>query len=77
MHYIYIHSSWQMLKIRTNVMLPIGCIGDDASLDIVPVSGSLQFISNVRQQLITLSVKADDIPEVAEVQKQSVSLCLL
>lgn len=43
------------------------CVGDDPSLDIVPVSGTLQFISNVRQQEIDLLVKADDIPEVEEV----------
>lgn len=46
------------------------CIGDEPSQDIVPVSGSLQFISNIRQQQIILSINADDIPEVAEVQKQ-------
>lgn len=42
-------------------------IGEDPSPDIVPVSGSLQFISNVTQRQITLSINADDIPEVAEV----------
>ena len=49
--------------------------GDDPSQDIVPVSGSLQFISNVRQQEITLTVNADDIPEVTEVQKSTLSVC--
>ena len=38
-------------------------------MDIVPVSGTLQFISNVRQQQIILSVIADDIPEITEVCK--------
>ena len=47
------------------------CAGDDASLDIVPVTGTLQFISNVQQQLITLSVVPDDVPEVAEVMECS------
>ena len=49
--------------------------GDDPSQDIVPVSGSLQFISNVRQQEIALTVNADDIPEVTEVQKSTLSVC--
>ena len=43
------------------------CIGDDPTLDIVPVSGTLQYISSVRQQSIILTVNADDIPEVEEV----------
>ena len=43
------------------------CAGEDPSPDIVPVSGTLQFISNVRQQQITLLINGDDVPEVAEV----------
>jgi len=35
--------------------------------DILPVSGTLQFVSNVVEQDIELSVLPDDIPEVAEV----------
>ena len=35
--------------------------------DILPVSGILQFVSNVAEQVIELSVLPDDIPEVAEV----------
>ena len=35
--------------------------------DILPVSGTLQFVSNATQQDIVLSVLPDDIPEVAEV----------
>ena len=35
--------------------------------DILPVSGTLQFVSNMTQQDIVLSVLPDNIPEVAEV----------
>ena len=41
--------------------------GDDPVLDIVPVSGTLQYISGVTQQSITLSINPDIIPEIAEV----------
>ena len=41
--------------------------GGDPSEDILPTSGSLQFITNGRQQTITLTVLPDDLPEVDEV----------
>lgn len=41
--------------------------GSDASSDVLPVTGRLQFVSNVRQQTIRLSVLPDDEPERTEV----------
>lgn len=39
----------------------------DPSDDILPTAGSLQFITNNRQQTITLTILPDDLPEVDEV----------
>lgn len=41
--------------------------GGDPSDDILPTAGSLQFITNNRQQTITLTILPDDLPEVDEV----------
>ena len=43
--------------------------GSSAMADILPVSSTLQFVTNVTQQDIVLSVLPDDIPEVAEVSQ--------
>ena len=39
--------------------------------DILPVSSTLQFVTNMTQQDIVLSVLPDDIPEVAEVSRKT------
>lgn len=41
--------------------------GGSVSEDVVPSSGTLQFVSNSRQQTIRLSVLPDNIPERDEV----------
>ena len=43
-------------------------VGGDPSDDILPNSGSLQFITNARQQTITLTILPDNLPEVDEVR---------
>ena len=42
--------------------------GSPVSNDVIPVSGTLQFVSNSRQQSIRLSVLPDQTPELAEVR---------
>ena len=41
--------------------------GGDVSGDVFPISGTLQFLTGVSQQTLTLSILADDIPEETEV----------
>ena len=41
--------------------------GGDASADVNPTSGTLQFLTGVRELPLTLNVLADDVPEEAEV----------
>jgi len=41
--------------------------GSSAANDVLPVSNTLQFVSNSFQQTIRLSVLPDDIPELTEV----------
>lgn len=45
--------------------------GSSAMADILPVSSTLQFVTNMTQQDIVLSVLPDDIPEVAEVSRKT------
>ena len=45
-------------------------------LDIQPVTDTIQFVSNMRQQSIVLTVLPDDVPEVEEVSlTQALQLC--
>ena len=47
--------------------------GGDVSGDLLSTSGTLQFLTGVSQQTLTLSILADDIPEETEV---SIRMCL-
>ena len=54
----------------------ICCVGSSAMLDIQPVTDTIQFVSNMRQQSIVLTVLPDDVPEVEEVSlTQALQLC--
>ena len=57
----YMTATIYSLNLRT---LPSG---SPVSSDVLPVSGTLQFVTNVRQQTIQLSVLPDELPEVTEV----------
>lgn len=66
----YSHSCWShsvLLILCTLICGTSRISGSPAMADILPVSGTLQFVSNVVEQDIELSVLPDDIPEVAEV----------
>lgn len=52
------------------------CTGD-ASTDVLPVSGTLQFITAATQQSFVLSILPDTIPEVAEVSCHFIDKCHL
>ena len=66
--YIFIHSfPSSSLPFLSLLLLFLPSQGGDPSEDILPTSGSLQFITNARQQTITLTVLPDDLPEVDEV----------
>lgn len=43
------------------------CAGNDASLDVLPVANSLQFVTNATEQSFVLTILPDDIPELDEV----------
>ena len=53
--------------IHTHTHTHTHTVGGDPSADILPVSGSLQFITNARRQTISLTILPDDLPEVDEV----------
>ena len=59
--------SFRLLASHRHTCIITSSAGDDPTLDIAPRTGSLQFVSNVNQQQIVLSILPDNIPEIIEV----------